>query len=133
MDIVNVALYWHFTMVTVAITMAINARHSVFWYDMETTRRRERLWIPLVAPIIWSTHFTIGYIWARWRAAGSRSFDRARTGVAVLTAVAAAAIAVCFFYGLSRHGYRLPDQPNDDGTPEDRTRFMSFTTMLLAA
>ena len=25
MDIVNVTLYWHFTMVTVAITMAINA------------------------------------------------------------------------------------------------------------
>lgn len=100
---------------------------------METTRRRERLWIPLVAPIIWSTHFTIGYIWVAMACGRFGSFDRARTGVALLTAVAATAIAVCFFYGLSRHGYRLPDQPNDDGTPEDRTRFMAFTTMLLAA
>ena len=100
---------------------------------METTRRRERLWIPLVAPIIWSTHFTISYIWVAMACGRFGSFDRARTGVGLLTAVSSTAIAVCFCYGLYRHGYRLPDRSNDDGTPEDRTRFMAFTTMLLAA
>jgi hypothetical protein len=94
---------------------------------------RESLWVPIVAPVIWSTHFTVCYIWVAMACGRFASFDRARTGVALLTAVAAAAIAVCFVYGLSRHGYRLPDRPNDDGTPEDRTRFMAFTTMLLAA
>jgi hypothetical protein len=100
---------------------------------MEPTRRRERLWIPLVAPIVWSTHFTICYIWVAIACGRLGSFDRARTGVTVLTILAAAAIAICFWHGLRRHGYRLPDRPNDDGTPEDRTRFMAFTTMLLAA
>ena len=100
---------------------------------MATTLRRERLWIPLVAPIIWSTHFTIGYIWVAMACGRFGGFDRARLGVALLTAVAAAGIAVCFAHGLSRHGGRLPHRPNDAGTPEDRTRFMALTTMLLAA
>jgi hypothetical protein len=100
---------------------------------MEATRKREHLWIPVVAPTIWSTHFTICYIWVAMACGRFGSFESARTGVAIITAVSATAIAGCFVYGLSRHGYRLPDQPNDDGTPEDRTRFMAFTTMLLAA
>lgn len=100
---------------------------------MPTTNRRESLWIPLAAPIIWSTHFTICYIWVAMACGRFGSFDRAHTGVTILTVVASAAIAVCFFHGLRRHGYRLPDRPNDDGTPEDRSRFMALTTMLLAA
>ena len=100
---------------------------------MATTGRRERLWIPLVAPIVWSTPFTICYIWVAMACGRFGSFERARTGVTILTVVAAATIAMCFAHGLRRHGYRLPDRPNDDGTPEDRTRFMAFTTMLLAA
>jgi len=99
---------------------------------METTRLRDRLWIPLVAPIVWSTHFTICYIWVAMACGRFGSFDRARTGVTIATVVAAAAIAACFVYGLNRHGYRLPDLSNDDGTPEDRRRFMALTTMLLA-
>lgn len=100
---------------------------------MNPTRMRERLWMPIVAPVIWSTHFTICYIWVAMACGRFGSLDRARTGVTMLTLVAAAAIAICFWYGLRRHGYRLPDRPNDDGTPEDRMRFMAFTTMLLAA
>jgi hypothetical protein len=100
---------------------------------MHSTRRRERLWAPIVAPVIWSTHFTVCYIWVAMACGRFGSFDRARTGVAILTAAAVAAIATCLWYGLRQHGYRLPDRPNDDGTPEDRTRFMAFTTMLLAA
>ena len=44
-----------------------------------------------------------------------------------------AAIAWLLVYGFRRHGSRLPDRPNDDGTIEDRSRFMALTTMLLAA
>ncbi len=100
---------------------------------MTPTRTRESLWVPIVAPVVWSTHFTVCYIWVAMACGRFGGFDRARTGAAILTAVAAAVIAACFVYGLSRHGYRLPDRPNDDGTPEDRTRFLAFTTMLLAA
>lgn len=100
---------------------------------MDSMRPRESLWVPVVAPVIWSTHFTVCYIWIAMACGRFGSVDRARNGVAILTALAAAAIAVCFFHGLRRHGYRLPDRTNDDGTPEDRSRFMAFTTMLLAA
>jgi hypothetical protein len=100
---------------------------------MNTIRPRESLWVPIVAPVTWSTHFTVCYIWVAMACGRFGSFDRARTGVAIATAAAVAVIVGCLIYGLYRHGYRLPDRPNDDGTPEDRTRFMAFTTMLLAA
>ncbi len=99
------------------------------------TKPRERLWIPIVAPVVWSTHFTACYIWialACGRFAGHGGFEGARTAVAVMTAAAVVIIAICFGYGLHRHGRRLPDRSNDDGTPEDRTQFMALTTMLLA-
>jgi hypothetical protein len=94
----------------------------------------DRLWVPLVSPIIWSTHFTISYIWAamacgRFAPQAAGSLDRV---LLVLTVLALAAIGVFFVRAFRQLGYRLPDQPNDDGTPEDRNRFMSYTTMLLA-
>jgi len=94
----------------------------------------DRLWVPLASPIIWSTHFTISYIWAamacgRFASPGSATLERA---LAVMTAIALVAIGVFFFRAFRQLNYRLPDQPNDDGTPEDRNRFMSYTTMLLA-
>jgi hypothetical protein len=90
---------------------------------------------PIVAPTVWAGHFMACYTWAALacgRFAADGGFDRARTGIALLTAVASIAIAGCFVFGYRRHGRRFPDRPNDDGTPEDRTRFMAFTTMLLA-
>jgi hypothetical protein len=103
---------------------------------MTVMAHRESLWRPIVAPAIWALHFTVCYIWitlacGRFGAAGG--FDRARTGIGVLTAAAIAIMAWCFIDGFHRHGRRLPDRSNDDGTPEDRSRFMAFTTMLLAA
>jgi fucose permease len=103
---------------------------------METNRPRESLWVPIVAPVVWSTHFMAVYIWAAMacgRFAGNGGFERARSGITILTVVAAAIIALCFWYGFRRHGYSLPDRSNDDGTPADRTKFMAFMTMLLAA
>lgn len=102
---------------------------------LTTSHTRESLWVPIIAPVVWSTHFMAVYIWAALacgRFAGDGRFERARVGITILTLVAAAVIAVCFAHGFRRHGYRLPDQPNDEGTPGDRTRFMAFTTMLLA-
>ena len=92
------------------------------------------LWVPLVAPIIWSTHFTICYIWAAMacgrfapRIAGSLDVT-----LMALTAIALVAIGAFFLRGVRQLHYRLPDQSNDDGTPEDRAKFMSYMTVLLA-
>jgi hypothetical protein len=102
---------------------------------MAMTERRESLWTPIIAPVIWALHFTICYIWltiacGRLAAGG---FDRARTGIGIITAAAIVVMLWCLIDGFRRHGRRLPDRSNDDGTPEDRSRFMAFTTMLLAA
>ena len=102
---------------------------------MQTTVPRQPLWAPVIAPVIWAAHFMTCYVWAALacgRMASDHSFARAETGIGIATAVAAAAIALCFVSGFHHLGHRLPDQPNDDGTPEDRTRFMGFTTILLA-
>jgi hypothetical protein len=91
---------------------------------------------PIIAPVIWSMHFMTCYTWAALacgRLATADRFETARTAIVVATALAAIAIAACFAHGFRRHGRRLPDRSNDDGTPEDRTRFMAFMTMLLAA
>ena len=63
------------------------------------------------------------------RRAAAAGLERA---LIVMTAVALAAIGVFFLRAFRQLDYRLPDRPNDDGTPEDRSRFMSYTTLLLA-
>jgi len=93
-----------------------------------------RLWVPLISPIIWSTHFTISYIWAamacgRFASQAGGSLERA---LIVMTLIALVAISVVFLRAFRQLNYRLPDRPNDDGTSEDRTRFMSSMTLLLA-
>lgn len=98
------------------------------------TRAPDRLWIPLLAPIIWSTHFTVSYIWAamacgRFAPRGAGTLDAA---LIVLTVFALIPIGVLLVRGLRQLDYQLPDQPNDDGTPEDRTKFMAYMTILLA-
>lgn len=94
----------------------------------------DRLWVPIAAPIIWSTHFTMCYIWAALacgrfapRFAGAR--DLVWIGA---TAIALVAIGGFFLRGFRQLNYHLPDQPSDEGTPEDRTKFMSYMTVLLA-
>lgn len=92
------------------------------------------LWMPVAGPIIWSTHFTICYIWAalacgRFAPRFANSLDVSLT---VMTAIALAPIAVLFMRALRQLDHRLPDRSNDDGTPEDRATFMSYMSVLLA-
>ncbi|HYE88100.1 MAG TPA: hypothetical protein VEA16_17175 [Vicinamibacterales bacterium] len=97
---------------------------------------RGSIWAPVVAPVIWAVYFTVTYAWvalACGRLAGNVTGGRARAGIAILTVVACAAIGLCLRHGFYRHGRTLPNEPNDDATAADRTRFMAFTTMLLAA
>ena len=92
------------------------------------------LWVPLLGPIIWSSHFTVSYIWAAMACGrfASRIAGSLDTALIVMTVIAIIPIGVLFVRGLRQLDYRLPDQPNDDGTPEDRSRFMAYMTILLA-
>lgn len=97
---------------------------------------RERVWLPVLAPVIWSTHFMLCYVTvalACGRFAVALSTPTRRALVAAYTAVAVAGMGICLVDGLRRHGYRLPVRTHDDDTPEDRRQFMAFTTVLLAS
>ncbi len=99
----------------------------------ETAQGHEPLWVPVVAPAIWSLHFMLSYIAAAlW--CGRFSFRGFALGtvVTVVTVASLAGIAAFFHHGLKRHRYGLPARSHDDDTPEDRDQFVAFTTMLLA-
>ena len=102
---------------------------------MDATRTPDPLWLPVVAPMVWALHFMVCYFWAALacgRFGVIAPFDSLPIAVALLTAAALAVITGLLMHGFRRHGYAWPDRSNDDGTPEDRTKFMAFTTMLLA-
>lgn len=95
----------------------------------------ERLWIPVMAPVLWAIHFTLCYITvALWcgRFGAANAPGGIRTIVGVYTIVVTAGIVMSFVHGLRRHAYQLPAKTHDDDTPEDRRHFLAFTTMLLA-
>jgi hypothetical protein len=101
---------------------------------LETTAAKQPLWVPVAAPAIWSVHFMLCYTTAAlWcgRFAPPRTPDL-RMLTAIFTAVAMAAIGVCFVYALRRRGDQLATAPHDDDTPENREQFVAFTTLLLA-
>lgn len=94
----------------------------------------DALWVPVVAPAIWVVHFMVCYPAAALlcgRFADTTAVEL-RTVAVLATVPALAGIVWMFAHGLRRHRYHWPERPHDDDTPEDRSHFIAFTTMLLA-
>lgn len=103
---------------------------------MKRRERRERLWIPVVAPAIWALHLVLcQIIVALWcgRFGGIASQGAVQAAIAALTLGALVGITVLFAHGYRRRNPVHPAGPHDDDSPDDRRHFMAFTTMLLAA
>lgn len=97
-----------------------------------THERHEKLWIPVIAPVVWALHFQVCYALAALSCGRFASLGQgAHTEIAVVTAAAAVLIVMCFIRGWRRHGYEAMGA-NDDDTAVDRQRFVAVTTMLLA-
>jgi hypothetical protein len=98
---------------------------------------RESLWRLIVSPTIWAVHFLASYITAAvWCAKQSTRFDSlapVRWAILVYTVVALAGIALNGWGGWRRHRLGDATVPHDADTPGDRTRFLGFSTLLLAA
>lgn len=96
---------------------------------------RERLWVPVAAPIIGAVHFMFSYttaaLWCGRIGSAGYGVDL-EVVVGVYTIVALAGMGLLFIHGFRRHRYQLPVRTHDDDTPEDRRHFMAWTTMLLA-
>jgi hypothetical protein len=99
-------------------------------------RREGTLWILAAPPTIWAAHFLLSYatgsIWCTKVAGPEGSLAGARAAIAVYTAVALAAVAFLGWRGLVRHRRAGGDVPHDDDTPESRSGFVGFATLLLS-
>lgn len=99
---------------------------------------RESLWLLTFGPGLWFAHFLLCYgtvsVWCSKAAdAATGRFGPPQLAVAVYTVAAMAGIAVVGWVGWTRHTYgEDASPPHDYDSPEDRHRFLGFSTLLLA-
>ena len=103
----------------------------------ETAEKKQSLWLLTVSPALWAAHLMLSYItasiWCAKVADPNDSFWSVRVAIIVYTVVALAGIGITGRIGYRRHSYGAAALPHDDDTPEDRHRFLGFSTFLLSA
>ena len=94
------------------------------------------LWLVAGAPTIWVGHFLLSYataaVWCARVAGRDGTLQPVHTAIVWYTAAALVGIALVGWSGLRRHREGQQSPPHDEDTPEDRSRFLGFATMLLA-
>lgn len=101
-----------------------------------TANKQETLWLLAFSPAIWAIHFLLSYatasVWCAKISGRDNPIDGALLAILVYTAVALAGIVIVGWLGYRRHRLGNGNLPHDDDTPEDRTRFLGFATLLLS-
>lgn len=101
-----------------------------------TTHKQETLWLLAFSPAIWAIHFSLSYatasVWCAKISGRDNPIDGALLAIAIYTALALAGIFIVGWLGYRRHRTGNGELPHDDDTPEDRTRFLGFATLLLS-
>ncbi|MBW3541696.1 MAG: hypothetical protein KY476_15615 [Planctomycetes bacterium] len=104
--------------------------------NQNTQERHQSLWLLTIGPAVWAVHFLTSYITAAIYCAKFAGPDDSlwvvRVAIGVYTAVALAGIGVSGWIGFRRHTYGRATTPHDFDTPEDRHRFLGFSTLLLS-
>lgn len=99
--------------------------------------KKEALWWLAVSPTIWAAHFLLSYvtaaIWCARVVGRDGSLMTVRIAIAFYTAAALAGIVLTGLRGHRRRKIGLESTPHDADTPEDRTQFLGFATVLLSA
>ena len=102
----------------------------------QTAEQHQSLWLLAASPIVWAAHFLLCYItaaiWCEKVVGPGGALMTVQVAIAAYTAVALAAIGIIGWIGYRRHSYGSADLPHDDDTPEDRHRFLGFSTFLLS-
>jgi hypothetical protein len=102
----------------------------------DTANKKETLWLLAFAPAIWAIHFLLSYatvsIWCAKISGRDNPIAGALLAILAYTVIALAGIAIVGWLGYRRHRLGNGDLPHDDDTPEDRTRFLGFATLLLS-
>ena len=104
---------------------------------VETAEKNQSLWLLTASPLTWAAHFLLSYgtasVWCAKVAGPGGALGGVRTAIVVYTIVALAGIGVIGWVGYRRHSHGDATLPHDDDTPEDRHRFLGFSTLLLSA
>ena len=104
---------------------------------VETAEKNQSLWLLTASPVIWAAHFLLSYgtasVWCAKVAGPGGSLGGVRVAIVIYTVVALAGIGITGWVGYRRHSYGNASVPHDDDTPEDRHRFLGFSTLLLSA
>jgi hypothetical protein len=103
----------------------------------ETSETRQSLWLLTAGPSIWAVHFLLSYatasIWCAKVVGPGGSLATVRVAIAVYSALALVGIAAVGWIGYRRYRFGEGHVPHDADTPEDRHRFLGFSTLLLSA
>jgi hypothetical protein len=103
---------------------------------VEGVNKKETLWPLAFSPAIWAIHFLLSYatasVWCSKISGRDHPLDGALLSILAYTAIALIGIAIIGRRGYLRHGLGNGSLPHDDDTPEDRTRFLGFATLLLS-
>jgi hypothetical protein len=100
------------------------------------TPEDDTLWTLTISPAIWAAHLMLCYItaavWCARFAGPGGSLGGVRTAIAWYTAVALVGIAFTGWEGFRNHRHGTETVPHDFDSPEDRHRFLGFSTLLLS-
>ena len=139
-DISNVALYWHFVAITVVITVAVIAGFPLVGMriasdDRDFGKESE----PMVADVFTHDLGSTFHVELHHRfdlvckIGGPRQFPVAvRVAIMAYTVIALLGIGITGYIGYRRQNYGKGSEPYDADTPEDRHRFLGFSTLLLS-
>ena len=101
------------------------------------SERSGLLWLMAASPTIWAAHFMLCYvtaaIWCGMVVGRDGPLSTARVAIGAYTVVALAAIGTIAYVGFRRHRFRGGREPHDADTPEDRHRFLGYSTFLLSS
>lgn len=99
-------------------------------------RTQDTLWTLVAAPAVWAVHFLLSYILTAYVCAPNddvfKTVGHLRLFIAILTVTALILITLAFLRAWS-DWRREGEIEHEEPTPEDRERFLEFSTMLLAA
>lgn len=102
----------------------------------ELREKNQSLWLLAASPTLWAAHFLLSYVtgavWCARVAGRAGVLGPVRWLVAGYTVLALGGIGLVAWLAWKRHRYGTATVPHDFDTPEDRTRFLGFSTLLLS-
>lgn len=96
--------------------------------------RHDTLFFPFSAVTVWAAHFLLCYVTAAvWceKLSATAPFRDLRLLIAVYTVIALLVVAWMGLRAWRKHRFGNATLPHDDNTPDDRHRFLGFSTLLL--